>query len=160
MTYAITPIVGIDTSTTSTYARFSLGVTIMGDNGTTWMYVKAGSAITKYDCVAINSSFSAVPATSTLAGQGITPGFAQVAFANAEYGWVALRGASGLKIRTAASTVKDSKLYIGTTGNSAGVVGSTSGTGSNLLNGVVTIATAASATVYPGIIATNPWFAP
>lgn len=158
MSYATSAVAGVNLGTTSTDAKFSLGTTVQGDNGTTWMYVKAGSAITQYDCVAINSSYSAVPATAVLGGQGIVPGFAQIAFANADYGWVALRGV-GLRVRTAAATVKDSALYVGSSGASAGQVASTT-TGGNLLNGVVTVATAASAGVKPAIIATNPWFTP
>lgn len=160
MAFATSPIVGANLGATSTEAQFALGTRVIGDAGTEWMYVRAGSAVTQYDVVAINSSYSAVPVTSTLAGQGITPGFAQIAFAANDYGWVALKGASGLRVRTGASTVKDSLLYVGTTGLSAGQVGSTSATGRVALNGVVTVATAASAGVKPAIIATSPFFTP
>lgn len=160
MAFATSPIVGANLGSTSTEQLFALGTRVIGDNGTEWLYVKAGSAVTQYDVVAINSSYSAVPVTSTLAGQGITPGFAQIAFAANDYGWVALKGASGLRVRTGASTVKDSLLYVGTTGLSAGQVGSTSATGRVALNGVVTVATAASAGVKPAIIATSPFFTP
>lgn len=160
MSFATSPIVGVDFANPSSDRKFALGTTVQGDNGTTWIYVKATTALTQYDVCAINEDCEAVPATSALALQGKTPSFAQVAFTVNYYGWVALRGAGGLRIRTAASTTKDSKLYVGLTGNSAGVVGSTSGTGTTLLNGVVTVATAASAGVKPEIIATNPWFTP
>lgn len=158
-TFKITgALIGAKLDTTSTDAKYALGTRAFGNNDTEWCYVLSSGAIRQYDCVAIDEAFTASSVTLALATQGHSPGFAQVAFATAEYGWVALSGGGALKVRTASSTVKDSPLYVGASGASAGIVQSVSGTGRLLLNGVVTVATAASAAVYPVIIASNPWF--
>lgn len=62
-------------------------------NGATWMYVKASGAITQYQAVIItNQTLLASPLTTTLA-TATNPqciGIAQYAFADTEYGWVAV----------------------------------------------------------------------
>lgn len=157
----ITEPAGANPALTHTVPQFKPGTIGRGNNGTEWMYVKAsGAAIAQYYVAAINNSFGAAPVSSTTAGQGYKPGIAQVSIASGEYGWVAVRGGGDLKVKTAASTVKDSLLYVGTTGNSAGVVGSTSATGRVALNGVVTVQTAASAGVLPLVTMTSPFFTP
>ena len=158
-TWYLTSIMGGDLTTPTSDAKHAVGTIAHGNDGSEWMYVKATTALTQYDVVAINGSFEAAPASSTLAAQGYRPGTAQVAFTVNYYGWVALRGI-GLKVRTAASTTKDSRLLIGTTGNSNGVVGTSSASGSIALNGVVTLATAASAGVKPASAWNAPWFTP
>ena len=157
--YATGGLLGVDLTTPTSDAKHKLGTIVHGNGQTEWVYVKATTALTQYDVVAVNGSHEAAPASSTLAAQGYTPASAQVAFTVNYYGWVARRG-TGLRVRTAASTVKDSRLLIGTTGNSNGVVGTTSASGSIALNGVVTVATAASAGVKPASVWNAPWFTP
>jgi len=157
--YPITSVLGADFENPTSDQKFELGTIAHGNDGSEWMYVKATTALTQYDVAAVNGSFAAAPASSTLAAQGYRPASAQAAFTVNYYGWVALRGI-GLRIRTAASTTKDSRLLIGTTGNSNGVVGTTSASGSIALNGVVTLATAASAGVKPASAWNAPWFTP
>lgn len=157
----ITEPAGANPALTHTVPQFKPGTIGRGNNGTEWMYVKAsGAAIKQYYVAAINNSFGAAPASATTAAQGYKPGIAQAAFAQDEYGWVAVRGGGDLKVKTAATCVKDSQLFVGTTGNSAGVVGSSSATGSCKLNGVVTVTTAASAGALPTVTMTSPWFTP
>lgn len=152
-------LLGADLTTPTSDAKHALGTIAHGNDGSEWMYVKATTALTQYDVAAVNGSFEAAPVSSTLAAQGYTPASAQVAFTVNYYGWVARRG-TGLRVRTAASTTKDSRLLVGTTGNSNGVVGTASATGSIALNGVVTLATAASAGVKPASAWNAPWFTP
>ena len=158
MSFIHTP-AGASSTLRTTTPMFALGTVGTGTNGTRWIYVKATAAISAYYVAAIDESFNATPATAALATQGHIPGFCQTAFASGDYGFIPTAGTSDLKVKTAAATVKDSALYIGSSGASDGVVASTT-TGGNLLNGVVTVSTAASGGVLPYIIATNPWFTP
>lgn len=158
MTYLTSPIVGARLTTTSTDAKFPVGTMADGSDGTRWIYVKATGAITAYDVVAIDENYEAAAVTSALAGAGHRPGFAQNAFADDEYGWVALSGAN-ISVRAASSCAADALLYVGTTGLSAGVVDDASATGRVTLQGVVLVtANASSTTTALEIIATNPIF--
>jgi hypothetical protein len=114
-------IVGADptrTFSTLTDGRsFGLGDRYTDNLGNEYVFVLAGGAITQYDTVHVNSAYSANAITAALA---ITPGFvgfAQVAFASADYGWVMTRGKP--TVRVAASCAKDVALY---TTDTAGVL--------------------------------------
>ena len=156
--YAISGLLSAKLGETHTEAKFKLGTTLDGTDGTTWVYVQASGAITQYNVVAIDEDYQAISATSTLAGAGHKPGFAQVAFADEDYGWVAVRG-SNILVRAASSCAADAKLYVGTTGLSAGVVDDASATGRVTLQGVVLVsANASSTTTALEVIATNPIF--
>jgi hypothetical protein len=149
--------VGANYASTSTTCDFKLGGRSIGADGTEWIYVQADGAITKYDCVGVDENFQATAVTSTIGGAAWLPGFAQVAFADNEYGWVATRG-SNIYVR-AKSAVPDSQLYVGTSGTAAGVVVSTSATGRVALNGVVLVTTASAGTAEAiEILATHPFF--
>lgn len=143
--------IGISLATTSTDSRAKLGERHTADNGQVYVYVKASAAINQYDCVAIDNSFNATGMTKTLADLGRQPGVAQVAFASAEYGWVAIHG-QGLTVTVLGSCDKGVALFTtATTGvlddatgsqtrlwgvvlvNSAGTTGTTSVT-ANLVN--------------------------
>jgi hypothetical protein len=144
-------------SETSATAKFALGTKVIGDGGTEWVYVQASGAITQYDLVSIDTAYTATTCTAALAN-GSLPGFAQIAFATTEYGWVAIKG-TGISARVAASTSNNAQLTIGSSGVSAGVMASTSGTGAVKVNGVVTTSSnTASGTAAKNIIATNPFF--
>ncbi len=99
-------------------ANRGLGETAMTNNGGMAMYVKCSTtAITQYDCVHINDTFRAQPITSALALTGGKAGFAQVAFATSDFGWVLLTGKP--RVRVAASTLPNVPLY---TSDTAGVL--------------------------------------
>jgi hypothetical protein len=154
----ITEPAGASPTRRTTDAEFALGTKGRGNNGTEWLYVKASVAISQYYVGAVTEAFLMAPATAALASEGHIPAFPQTAFAINEYGWVPTKGSGDLKIKTLGAIVKDSALYVAGSGASAGQVSlSTSGT---LLNGVVTVSTAASAGALPLIIATSPWFTP
>jgi hypothetical protein len=155
MTAIYSPI-GADVANVHTTAQFKLGTRGYGDDGSEWVYVQASGAITQYDAVGIDEDFQADQVDSTVGGAAWLPGFAQVAFADNDYGWVATRG-SNLYVR-AKNVSADSQLAVGSTGVSAGVL-SVSATGSVRLNGVVVITTAGSTAAHNvEIIATAPHF--
>lgn len=142
------------TSTDGVGALFTLGQTVKATDGGLYMYVQAEAAITQYDCVTIDENFQAQPVTTTLATEvsgdaGNFYGFAQVAFADNDFGWVALKG-SNIRCRVVADTTADVMLYTSAT---AGVL--TSVSAGVLLNGLVTVTTTSVATNIE-VIASNP----
>jgi hypothetical protein len=142
------------TTTNGAGAPIALGTRALGNDGTEWVFVQAGAAITQYDCVLIDEDYQAQPITSTLATEADTSsgdliGFAQVAFSDNDFGWVAVKG-SNIRARLAASCVAHTMLY--TTGT-AGVLDDLSA--GVLINGVVSCTTITAAT-NAEIIASNP----
>lgn len=149
---AIDGTLGADLTHTSDEAGFALGTTVKGNDGTEWVYVQASGAITQYDCVAIDESFQAAAMTKALADAGHQVGFAQVAFADNDYGWVAIRGADiGCRLKTACAA--DVALY---TTASAGMLDDTSAS-QTLINGAVAVAVSSSSGEAVEIIARWPW---
>ncbi len=128
------------TTTNGQNARFRLGQTVTGSDGSRWIYVQAAAAITQYDCVAIDEDYQATPMTKALADAGHQPGFAQVAFDDNDFGWVATHLPGNGSVRVAASCAADVQLY--TTGN-AGILDDTSAS-QTLIRGVVIVAAGTS----------------
>lgn len=145
------------TTTNGAGALFALGTVVDGTDGSKWIYVQANGAITQYDVVGIDEDYQASTITSALAGAGYLPGFAQVAFADNDMGWVALRG-SNINVRAAQSCAADTLLYVGCTGVSAGVVDDASVTGRVTLQGVVLVTAGGTGTTSREVLATNPIF--
>ncbi len=118
--YSTAPLTSMYNETTSTDAKVALGTIVNGTNGTMWVYVKAAAAITQYDWVSIDKSFNATSGTKTLLDRLDTSvGFAQIAFASADYGFVAIRGSS-ISVRVKGSTAVNTALYTTAT---SGVLG-------------------------------------
>ena len=75
--------------------QFALGTKAPGSNGTTWMYVHASGAIDQYDFVSIDENGEAT-AMADASGTALhTPGVAQVAFADNDFGWVCIDAPMG-----------------------------------------------------------------
>lgn len=97
---------------------FAVGDRFQDSSGNDWLFVRAGAAITAYDCVHVNASYDANPITDALAKIAGFIGFAQVAYtASNQYGWVMISGLP--TVRLAASCADDVPLY---TTNTAGVL--------------------------------------
>jgi hypothetical protein len=79
--------------------QFELGSLVDGENATQWMFVKCAAAVKQFDCVVIDELFNATSVTNANSRYGYTTGYAQVAFAAGDVGWVALQG-SGVQCRT------------------------------------------------------------
>src|SRR5262245_43973317 len=78
---------------------FAVGDRYADADGQEWLFVRAGSAITAYDCVHINASYDANPITAALAVIAGWVGFAQVAFtASNQYGWVMISGKPTIRL--------------------------------------------------------------
>lgn len=163
MAIPVVPIAGIDITATPAGTgtsndegnEFPLGTRVAFTDGQEYIFVHASGAITQYDWVAIDENYEAAAGTKALADDGHLVGFAQVAFADNDFGWVATRG-SNISVRVAASCAVDVTLY---TTSTAGVLDDTSAS-QTAINGVVLVeATTTSGVAAHEIIATNPWTA-
>jgi isopentenyl phosphate kinase len=135
MAFSTSGTLGVEVSATPTTAEFDLGTRVTGTDGTEWVYVQASGAITQYDAVGIDEDYQAAALTKAIADDGHAIGFAQVAFADNDYGWVATRG-SNISVRLAANCAADVALYTTAT---AGVLDDASTSQTNI-DGVVAVA--------------------
>ena len=152
--YATDGKLGIDLDAIHSTAQQALGTTIVA-NDATYRYVQCDStsAITRYDCVAINESNKAYPITKARADDGFRVGFAtNAAMTVASYGYVQVAGVNPT-VRLAAACAVDVPLY--TTGT-AGVLDDTS-TSQTKIDGLVgTTTSSASGITNIKCIATFP----
>lgn len=166
MTYAVSPLMGIDITATSSLQsgsatvyqpEFGLGNKASTSDCGEHIYIKAGAAITAGDVVQITMATGSATGVTTLlcdantttAGQLI--GVANTTLASGQHGWACLRGVPYAGINVAASCVKGSPLYTTTT---AGQVDDTSSS-AHLIAGIETTATATGAAVTAGLCS-NP----
>lgn len=137
--------------------EFALGTRVTATDGSNWVYVHAAAAIAQYDCVAIDENFEATPMTKALADAGHGVGFAQVAFDDNDFGWVAVNAPGNITVNVLASCAADVQLY---TSGTAGALDDTSAS-QTLIRGVVLVAAATNTAssreaiaVYPSATAT------
>ena len=99
--------------------RFALGVRTLASDGSEWMYVQSGAAITGYDTLWISSAFVASPITAALAITAGDVGFADAVSCSTsgQYFWAMVRG--NPTVRLAASCQPAVPLY---TTDTAGVL--------------------------------------
>jgi len=146
---------GVDITRVGSTALFKLGQRAYGSDDQEYVYVLSSGTVAQYACVGIDENFTARSITTTLAAEANSPGFAQVAFATDQYGWVAVKG-HNLITRTKDNTAANAALY---TSTSVGVLTSVASTGSPLLvNGVRAVSAAASGGGATTIVATYPTF--
>lgn len=164
MAYVTSGQVGIDltaktagTTTNGADAVYTLGQRVTATDGSEWVYVQAGAAITQYSWVAIDENFQAVMGTAALADVGHQVGFAQVAFDDNDFGWVAVHAPGNITVRVLASCAADVQLY---TSGTAGAMDDTSAS-QNLIRGCVLVTAATNTAssreaiaVYPSATAT------
>ena len=146
--------IGVDLNTTSTTQLFALGTHVLGDRGSEWVYVQAATAVTLGKCVAISNAGTCAMVSATDMVLGTTPqlGFAQVAFAASDFGWVPIRG-ENMAILTTGSTSATAQVCVAGSLASTGMV-STVATASGSIIGVlfVSIAQTATATLTGAIL--------
>lgn len=131
---------GVDFYRTTTTPQFALGAIALGTNASEWVYVQAAGVIAQYYAVTVDENGQAAALTAAAVLDNHSIGWAQVAFANDDYGWICKRASGGINIQVRASCAADVPLY---TTASAGVLDDAS-TGQSLVQGVVVI-TAATA---------------
>jgi hypothetical protein len=132
-------------------------------NGATWMYVKASGAIAQYDAVVITNKTCLASSLTTTLATSTNPqciGIAQFAFADAEYGWVAVGpfvlredGVTEFLVNNGNSPSAASvKLYSHAT---AGRISDQTAASAVLIPGLVFSATATTAGTAYGVTATR-----
>ncbi|MBF0311512.1 MAG: hypothetical protein HQL56_18530 [Magnetococcales bacterium] len=130
---------------------FPLGTTVAGTDGTRWMFVHAAGAITQYQVVGIDENFEASPLTKAMADDGWFIGFAQIAFADNDFGWVAIEG-SNIKGKCLANCALDVSLYTSATAGSL----DDASTSQTKIDGVVAVSAVGSTAAAVTLIATGP----
>lgn len=166
MTYAVTPLMGVDVTDTSSLnagsltvyqPEFTLGGRAVLSDGGEAMYIKAGEAITAGDVLFIDSAGSALRLTTATADAGTATahkyiGVAHTTLISGQHGWACTRGVPTAGISVLASCVKGSPLY---TTSTAGALDDIS-TSSHLVSGIQITATATGAAVTAGYLSVNP----
>jgi hypothetical protein len=136
------------TTTDGQNAQFKLGTVAKGTDGTEWMYVQAGSIISQYMWVAVDANGQAALLNVTNAGRGHRVGVAQVAFADNDFGWVALSGQGTVKGLVRSSCASAVALY--TDVSASGFLDDSATATQALIEGVVIITTQGSTTAQEG----------
>ncbi len=119
------PSLGIDFDAVSTTQQFQLGTIAQGTDqsgsySAEYQYIKADAIINQYNAVDIDIDDEATPLTTTISGvKPCQVGVAQVAFADAEYGWVVVSGHGIIGCISGGSAAANVRIY--TTGT-AGLV--------------------------------------
>lgn len=87
-------IIGGNTASDSTDAKFGLGDLYTDSSGNIFVYVKASSAIAQYDVVTFDETFSTTvaPVSTSNDARGDKLGVAPVAIASGSYGWLQVYG--------------------------------------------------------------------
>lgn len=137
---------------------FELGQNVAGNDGSSWIFLRASTTISQYDAVGIDpATFYGNPLSSTMAAAGYAIAWPQVAVNASDYFWAALQGRGGgyFSIRVASSCAAGVALYTTTT---AGVLDDSATATQVLIEGVVIVTTQASTTGLAGAlgIATYP----
>lgn len=149
MAFPVTSTIGAKfTSTDGTTASFAVGTRVPGTNGGEWIYVLANGAISNGDLVAISSAGTGTRATAALAATGSELAFAQCAFADLEYGWVAINGAP-MTVQVSATSTLQAVLYVATT---SGKLSTTASSGTLAGIALLTASTTAVASTYLAIV--------
>lgn len=117
-THSVTSKVGVDLDAVDSSPVHTLGEIVCTSNGAEYQYVRADEALAQYAAVKIDDDFECSELTTTLSGAEPTRvGVPQIAFADTEYGWVAISGP--LTVLAAANCAADVKVYTTAT---AGVI--------------------------------------
>ena len=136
--------VRLDENVSTADSNHSVGTTVKGNNGSEWLRVVTGStAITQYDCVAVEFAGTASPVTHALARAGNTIGVAQNAISANSYGWVAINGHS-LIVGTLAAEAVGVTLY--TTDTAGKLADATASASAATILGLTLVATASGTT--------------
>ena len=131
---------------------FVLGSTVVGADGTKWVFVQASGVIAQYDAVGIDENFQAAKLTKGMADDGFMFAIAQVAFADNDGGWVVCAGAN-VQCTVLASCAADVPLYTSAT---AGALDDDS-SGTTKIDGIVAVVTNSGGGAGPvEVIMTSP----
>jgi len=127
------------TTTDGAGAEWPLSTLGLGVDGSEWVYVQAGEAITQYMTCYITEAGQALKVTKAAVDAGRKLGVAQVAFSDNDFGWLMRRsGSDTAKVKVLASAAPNVRLY---SSGTAGVLDDTDASQSGVY-GIVIRATA------------------
>ena len=123
--YVNQSMVGVDLNSGNATALFAVGTHVLGNNGTEWVYVQAGTSIVGLSVVAYNSAtFTCSMASSGDAGNGMQVAVAQTSISAQAYGWVAIRGVGLTVLQTGTVSVAATWYIGGSAGGGTGILSS------------------------------------
>ncbi len=106
------PLAGVRLDAASAAAEHAPGTRVAGNDGTEWLYVRAGGKIARHDYVTVDEGFKAKAGTKGAVDDGHVVAVAQTAFADKQYGWVATCGqGANVKVNVGANCAADRALY-------------------------------------------------
>lgn len=147
--------IGVDLTKTHSSAQFKLGAVAKGSYGQEYMYVQSSGAHALGALVAIDENFVSRSATTTIAKLANKPGWAQIAFTDGAYGWVATAG-SKLYGKMKDNTAADAQLF---TSNSVGIMATVNSAGAPvMIAGCRNVGLSSGAGAAYEIFAVNPHF--
>lgn len=145
---------GANLSRLTTDQEFDLLTRATGSDGVTAIYVQANGAIGQYDAVGIDENGQAAKLTTAIANSGWMIGFAQSAFADNEYGWVAHSG-TDIKVNVLANCGADVGLFTSATAGSL----DDGPTGTTFIRGVTPVTAVGGTAGSVQVISLNPYAA-
>lgn len=89
---ANTKALGIDLLLSTTDRRHELGLEVLGNDGNTYKYARAGAAITQYDALKVDYAESVNDVDPTTATLQVVVGIAPIAAGDNEYFWYICKG--------------------------------------------------------------------
>lgn len=125
-------------------AKIAVGTRAMGSDGSEWIYVQAGAALTAGYWVAVSGAFAALHLTKTLANQGQLIGVVDARSGTVTisyYGWVQVNGLAAAALE--ALSAKNIALYTTEVDGVLGVSASDVGTTNQKIIGAVAFQSAA-----------------
>lgn len=114
MTFAISPIIGVNLTDSTTDKKFGVGTVVELSDGGRAVYVSAASTISTYNAVVVDADGGAVPVTTTNAATSKRLAFAQTSIASGYFGWVQVGGK--VNVTLAANCAPNVPLYTTSTG--------------------------------------------
>jgi hypothetical protein len=146
---------GVDLTRTHTSPQFKLGSIARASHGQEYVYCLSSGSHAQGALVAVDEEFVSRSATTAIAKTAGRPGWAQIAFTDGVYGWVATRGAK-LYGKQKDGTAADAQLF---TSTSVGIMGSDASTGAPaMVAGARNVALTSGAGAAYEICAINPHF--
>jgi hypothetical protein len=136
------------TTTDGAGAPIALGTRAEGNDGTEWIHVQAGAALSAYMFVAIDAAFQAYPINNARVIEGMMVGVVQMAFADNDFGWACLTGGGSVKGLVRGSCASGVPLY--TDVSASGFLDDSATATQSLIEGLVTLTTQGSTTAQEG----------
>jgi hypothetical protein len=147
--------IGVDLTRTHATPQFKLGTIARASFGQEYVYAVSSGSHALGALVVVDEAFTSRSATTTNAKLAGGPGWAQIAFTDGVYGWIATRGTK-LYGKQKDGTAADAQLF---TSASVGIMGTVASAGAPvMIAGCRNVALSSGAGAAYEICAVNPHF--